>query len=237
MNYFPITLIILILFFILKTRIIESFALKFIHIPKNAGTSIENIAKKKNIEWGFLEWIKKGYKTGSNIFKIQTPWIYKPNNKEYDIQSNCFPWHQIPDELGREFIDKDDELFCVVRNPYTKIVSAYKYSHKNPTKKGLNEFIKDKLNNFEKNKYWNGCHILPQHLYTHGKIKCNHILKFENLKPEFDSKMKEFNLDLQIEKVDNKSNSKLSMKDLDTESKKLIYKIYKKDFKLFNYKK
>ena len=49
--------------------------------------------------------------------------------------------------------------------------------------------------------------------------------------------MKEFNLDLQIEKVDNKSNSKLSMKDLDTESKKLIYKIYKKDFKLFNYKK
>ena len=27
----------------------------------------------------------------------------------------------------------------------------------------------------------NGCHILPQHKYTHGNIKCNHILKFENL--------------------------------------------------------
>ena len=51
MNYFPITLIILILFFILKTRIIESFALKFIHIPKNAGTSIENIAKKKIVDY------------------------------------------------------------------------------------------------------------------------------------------------------------------------------------------
>ena len=47
MNYFSVTLTILILFFVFKTRIIETFALKFIHIPKNAGTSIENIAKKR----------------------------------------------------------------------------------------------------------------------------------------------------------------------------------------------
>ena len=30
--------------------------LKFLHIPKNAGTSIENIGKEQNILWGFQEW-------------------------------------------------------------------------------------------------------------------------------------------------------------------------------------
>ena len=212
--------------------------LKFIHIPKNAGTSIENAAEKHNIYWGFKEWTKKDHKKNENIFNNKNPWI-NVYNKKQPPKGLCFPWHRNYGELGPDFLKKDDKTFCVVRNPYTKIVSAYKYAYGNESsKKGLNEFIKNKLTNFEKNKFSNGCHILPQYKFTHEKIKCDNILKFENLEKEFDLLMKKNNLEkLKLTNDNHTSKIKLSYKDLDDESIKLINKVYDKDFKLFNYKK
>ena len=46
------------------------YDLKFIHIPKNAGTSIENNAYKKGILWGFKEWGKKNCETNKHPFKV-----------------------------------------------------------------------------------------------------------------------------------------------------------------------
>ena len=225
-----ITTIIFILF--ITFRKIELFSLKFIHIPKNAGTSIENSAKTKNILWGFKEWTKLNT---NNVWKSNKPWFNLNKKKHIKNNSSCHPWHKIPDNL-KEFY-KDDELFCVVRNPYSKIVSSYNYANgKGANKKHLNEFIKNKLEDFDKNKYWNGCHILPQHYYTHGKIKCNHILRYENLDKEYYDLMKNNNLNLKLPK-NNISRKNVSTKDLNAESIKLINKAYDKDFKLFNYKK
>jgi hypothetical protein len=228
--------IILFLLFLLMNNILKFieyfYDLKFLHIPKNAGTSIENSALKKNIKWGFKEWTKLNT---DNIWKSSKPW-YNLNKKKHITNNNpCFPWHKPPDFLQKFY--KDDELFCVVRNPYSKIVSAYNYSHgKKGNKKDLNEFIKNKLENFDKNKYWNGCHILPQHNYTHGKIKCDFILKFENLEEDFSKLMNKYKIDIELKK-DNKSSKNTSVKDLNKESIKLINKVYDKDFKLFKYKK
>ena len=117
----------------------ETFALRFIHIPKNAGTSIENAALKENIKWGFKEWTKdddKNNKNNKNLFKNKNPWKNVYNNKTYKVKK-CFPWHVNFKDLGKNFLEKDDTTFCVVRNPYTKIVSAYKYAHgKNASKEG-----------------------------------------------------------------------------------------------------
>jgi hypothetical protein len=236
-NFKNILIVVIILLCLLCINTNEYFFdLKFIHIPKNAGTSIENSAIKKNIKWGFKEWSKTDCNISNpiDIFKCKGKWINLNNNKETN-HNKCFPWHQIPDELHSFY--ENDELFCVVRNPYSKLVSAYNYSHgKNANKEHLNKFIKQKLENFDKNKYWNGCHILPQHYYTHGKRKCDIILKYENLDKEFNDLMKKNNLNLSLPK-NNTSRKNVSVKDLNKESIKLINKVYDKDFKLFNYKK
>lgn len=233
--YVLIFLILLISYIIFITK--EGFALRFIHIPKNAGTSIENAALKENIKWGFREWTKKKDEKSKNIFKNKNPWKNVYNNKSPKIR-RCFPWHVNYGSLGNNFLEKDDTTFCVVRNPYTKIVSAYKYAHgKKISKEDLNKFIKNKLSNFEKHTYWNGCHILPQYKYTHEGVKCDNILRFENLDNEFEELLKKNELpNIKLPK-NNKSVTNLSYKDLDRESLDLINTVYDKDFKYFNYKK
>lgn len=54
--------------------------LKFIHIPKNAGTSIENVGLKHDIYWGFREWTKKDHKKNENIFKNKNIIKNSPKN-------------------------------------------------------------------------------------------------------------------------------------------------------------
>ena len=163
--------------------------LKFLHIPKNAGTSIEKAGYEQNILWGFKEWEKKD-ELGESIynfkklFNYNSPWIHKLTNLKTK-KNRCYPWHLPLNKLDMNIYSKDDKIFTIVRNPYSKIVSAFKYKIKNPTKDDLNNFINEKLSNFEENKYWNGCHILPQYEYTeNSKIKIDYILKFENLDNE-----------------------------------------------------
>ena len=170
------------------------------------------------------EWINNKY----NIKKL----------KKNKINSDVFPWHEIPDNMPNIY-NKSIKTFCVVRDPYTKIVSAYNYWRgKNGSKNDLNKFINYNLSNVENNpeKLWfNSGHILPQNLYTHGKNKCDYILRFENLEEEFNDLMRKFNIkDIKLEK-NNKSSKNVCIKDLTLESRKLIQKVYKKDFELFNY--
>lgn len=220
--------------------------LEFVHIPKNAGTSIENAANKVGIKWGFKQWTKQGADLnnhGFNLFKMPGNWINSKYNVQHlpkkKINTNCFPWHEIPDNMTKEIYSDRVKTFCVVRDPYTKIVSAYKYwrgKTANPT--DLNNFISERLTDFDKYPekiWWNSGHILPQNLYTHGRRKCDYILRFENLDAEFDDLMKKFNIQgIKLEK-NNKSAKSVSSKDLSEQSKVLIQQAYKKDFELFNY--
>ena len=83
--------------------------LAFVHIPKTGGTSIENAALKQNIKWGrFVNW--KIHNTDNTLFKFKNP------------GQKC---HMPPCTLPSYYSDK--RLFCVVRNPYTKIISEFKW--------------------------------------------------------------------------------------------------------------
>ena len=110
--FITLIILIIILYLILKTeKKFENFKNKkelfFIHIPKNAGTTIENIAFEHNILWGV-----KYFKKNNSQLNINIP---KKNNL----------WHLPP----KYFLDdtyKGKIIFAIVRNQYERIISECK---------------------------------------------------------------------------------------------------------------
>ena len=190
--------------------------LKFIHITKTAGTTIEQIGLINNIKWGL-------------------------NHKEY--KNHHKPLNQQKQELIKKY-----DWFMIVRNPYDRIISELhcKWGNRNRnnilncSKEKINEYIRyfiNYRNNHEKNKkYYAYGHYKEQYKYLCDNTNIN-ILKFENLKTEFNILMKKYNLNLKLEKHLNSNNKIFTINDLDKENIKLINNVYHKDFEYFNYKK
>lgn len=213
--------------------------LSFIHIPKNAGSSIEFVGKEHGYRWGMNIKFSK-YKIGSNPLK--------------GLGSSSI-WH-IPPKLikqnkGYEIYFKNKTPFCVVRNPYTRAVSEYKYHeviNGNKTSvEGLNNFITKIPDLLKKDYYYFGCHLLPQSTYTHipknnkweqqKEEKTIEILRFENLQEDFDYLMKKYNYPIETELPFKLRTfiTNITEKDLNQESKRIISLVYSEDFINFNY--
>lgn len=183
--------------------------LKFVHITKTAGMSIEDCAIKKGIEFGRF-------------------------HREYARYVHRF----LP--LKPIEIRKKYDWFLVVRNPYERIVSEF-HCQWGGVGENAHNYNKEQFNDFIKMKILNrdplGDHYSEQYLYLDPETKV-HVLKFENIKEEFDSLMKSYNLDIELNVTTNKASKKIfSVNDLSNETIQLINTIYDKDFELFNYKK
>lgn len=209
--------------------IINKHNLIFIHIPKTGGTSIE---QSLNFN-GDIKGDKKKWYGNINNYELDHSTI------KYLIE-NC------------ENYDKKYLKFCVVRNPYERLVSEYNYCKRYKSRfiKNINSFkdfvyyLKKNfdivINNEEKNHYLIS-HYLPQYKFTHINNKCEMdiILKFENLKTDWITLCKKINKDIKLIKVDKYSSlNKYNYLDYyDNELKNIVYELYKKDFILFNYEK
>ena len=199
---------------------IERF-LEFIHIPKNAGTTIENIAQENGVRWG----------------------RFNPDDRKFVTEGNCTYWHIPPKYYKAGSKYENDETFCVIRNPYDRMVSEYAYRHKGDASKdnavSMNQWLREHLNESHVQKGKLNCHFIPQSEYVHGgygKRTCDHPLRFENLTSEFNALMREKNVNLVMpeNKRDNKSNFSLTAKDIDPENRRLIEEYYKDDIRLWN---
>ncbi len=198
---------------------VEQF-IEFIHIPKNAGTTIENIANDVNIKWG----------------------RFKPEHKEYNSMNNeindkCSYWHIPPKDFDNNSIYDVNETFCVLRNPYDRIVSEYKYRNKNEehTPEKMNSWIKEHL--IPENYQHGGlnCHFLPQSDFIYdaqNNVTCDNILDFDNLSSEFNKLTELHDIDLKLNNgiKHNKTMKSVTVSDIDDDVKDLIRNIYKRDF-------
>jgi len=189
----------------------------FIHIPKNAGSTISEIfLKKLNYLLGtyyYRRILKHKYETKELLYKDFLKEKYEFLGKEdkllyenyqgnviYDNPNRINFWH-IPmnfwhDKLIREY-QKNYIIFCVIRNPYERIISLFKYwilYHKDLTsnfneKSNLNKIISKKINyildgnynidqknlnkfikkvfSSKKYEYYMDGHLLPQYLYVY----------------------------------------------------------------------
>lgn len=185
--------------------------LKFIHITKTGGTSIEDSGKIARYEWG------KFHKEYNSIY---TPPDFPP-------------WHTYFPLLDNKIKEKYD-WFTVVRNPYERLVSEFHYTllpNKiySIDKIKFNTIVRDKITN----RSYVGNHWSEQYQYIDNEYVI-HILKFEQLLTEFNTLMSRYNININLIHS-NTQPKKFTIYDLDKDSLSLINTIYKKDFEYFNY--
>lgn len=179
--------------------------LKFIHITKTGGTSIENLGMINGYRWGRFD-LNYGWWHG--IFK------------KLDLKKRLnYDWFLVVRNPYTRIIS---EFHCSWGG-HNNI--------KNCNKKDFNMFIKNKLKNID---LVRGNHYTPQYLYI-DKLSNINILKFENLYEDFNNLMKKYNIKIKLDIHSNKNKKKFGVKHLNKENINLIQKIYMQDFIKFNY--
>lgn len=206
----------------------------FVHIPRTAGTYIEDSISQK---YGLLKnW---PHPNTDVLFGLQ---------KLKDGQFLTLQHLTLKEMINFGFLeDKNSEIFTIIRNPYDRIISLHKnwFSKYESLDEFLDKLISMRLDDYDFNgivtnkenfnylnmtdniddiKYF----VLPQYYYI---IQDNNdynvdIIKYENM-----------------EKLNMKYNLNLRYKNTNTNhsftetQREKIYKIYKKDFEYFGYAK
>ena len=131
----------------------------------------------------------------------------------------------IRNDLGNEKFDQYLK-FCVIRNPYDKMVSLYYYKK---SKLSFKEFVKI-----------NGRNNLNIHSID-GKSVCDYFIRYEYLEEDIKKLCKKLNIDsydlslLPKHKSTQRKNKKHWSEYYDNETKNIVYNKHKKEFELFGY--
>ncbi len=193
----------------------DKYKLIFIHIPKCAGISV----------WRALDLAE----TSDNLITFSSPILQ----------------HALPKQLKGKYISNktwaEYKKFTIIRNPYDRVVSDYFWMKNDAHASSLitgsfDDFLALREEVVNNNKYKEDIyfdHFYPMHFYFEG-IKYDHVLRFENINKGFDKLRKLYHIENALPKVNN------SIKEgfvLNEQQKDRIYKLYKKDFVRFKYKK
>jgi len=189
----------------------------YIHIPKTAGTSIEQFIRDNDT---------------NNLLFI-------------GVQNNRSLQHLTAYELRLMIPQfyKTYYKFSIVRNPYDRLLSEYYWNpSKNlgykygKSKKDFLEKVKDIVKN---NKYFYNIyndHFIPQYnfLFYKNKLLINQLFKYEDLEWVTKYLKKKLNIRRNFP-ILNKNN--IEKEEWTNEEKEIIYDLYKNDFIHFNYNK
>lgn len=196
--------------------VLVSHTKKFIYIKnyKVAGTSVELFFEKwcsnKNDIIGFR---------GNRIER----------SKKKDIIGSHANIKRILKILGKDVYDKYLK-FCVVRNPYDKMVSAYFFlKGQNMFKGTFKEFCQDDNNALNINRY--SIDNVPQ---------CDYYIRYENLLEDIKKICLKLNINCKIElqncKGEYRPKNKHYSEYYDNDTREIVYKKHKKEFIMFGYK-
>ena len=206
----------------------------FVHIPKNAGTSMENFL--------FPENFTLFPKTKEEVLRSQE-FLYGQDN-----DSKRFLQHLTMEEIDivlntnkykNTFLETSKAnsyfKFCFVRNPWDRAVSEWKW--RQATDKS---FLEVNFINFLTNYLFlrqNEDHFMPQYKYIYRDKKClvDFIGRFESLNQDFDYVCKKIGRECNKLLHNNKSERKHYSEYYNSFTMNLIGDVYKRDIDYFNY--
>lgn len=194
----------------------------FIHIPRNGGSTVENII------WGPNRGKKHLWMDFSSPFR----------NKYCTGAMHHLPAKFVRKEVGGEIFDKFF-TFTITRNPFDRLVSQYSYMI-HPAREGLRDFLNmdidasfpEYLNLIQKKEH---VHWKPQYKFIEKAGKIDYIGRFE----EFNKSVRYIldKLEIKLDKIPhfNRSTHNPYRTYYNEKTKKIVKKIYTEDLKRFNY--
>ena len=266
--------------------------LGFVHIPKTGGSSVEVAGADAGINWGsciFKPLLERGIEPKKEREPDKTPTTFGHNNNAQssevhdcpsqellerykhhtvprNVRNSLAPWHVPLKCLPVPYYqDMFQELFAVVRNPYTRMISEYYFScehfgvtrtqrctsrinRNDPT--FMNVWIQQQIRRQALSKapnptcdsYARG-HFIRQYDFVYGwngERRIEHILRMEHLEEDFRNLMMSHNLDHKISlpkrQVKKRSTQDiLNVYNLTNETIDIIQEFYSKDFELGDY--
>jgi hypothetical protein len=188
----------------------------FIHIPKNSGSSMTESLQKTYEDTKLLMFCER---EGINI-GIDKMHLY------YEVIDQFIP---------KNILDKYVK-FCIVRNPYDKLYSAWNFIKERHGYNEVNDFVKYKLDeNFIYGKEIipgdARVHYRPQFTFVYDENNnkfSDFIIRYENLNEDISKLNKKYNLNISL--YDNGNTQKNYINFFNVESIKKINNLYKKDF-------
>mmetsp|Transcript_70104 Transcript_70104/g.194941 ORF Transcript_70104/g.194941 Transcript_70104/m.194941 type:complete len:356 (+) Transcript_70104:26-1093(+) len=171
--------------------------LKYIHIPKTAGTSIMHLA---------------AWSANDMDLTCSRPVVCPPRPKVCcagpRAGSVCSRWH-IPPSFDAVLANsyRACNTFCVVRHPVDRFISEYLYRMRNTkldcSMKRFNIYVHNTLEAYKANPWLGDCHFVPQAAYVYGSPDrprrfCTHVLQFESLADDFSALMRAYGLPLNL---------------------------------------
>lgn len=195
-----------------------------IHVPKVAGNSIKKVYEKD----GLIAWSHNLRKRNYTRF---------PDSRLAKL-TNRFSF------LFQHFYF----TFAVIRNPWDRVFSAYKYLSKGGNcqedqddfnkyiadYKDFEDFVRHGLSNASKTQI----HFIPQTFWfceKNNKVLVNEVIKLDNLEESIVQIMKRFNKSHYKLPVANKSNSLDYRGFYNEETIAIVKGIYKQEIELFNF--
>ena len=201
--------------------VIHEKELVFIHIPKNSGTEMT-----KQIQNTYEDAIvlRDCEREGVNV-GIDKMHLY------FDVIDLFIPKNVL----------KAYTKFCIVRNPYNKLYSAWKFIQERHGYDNVNDFIKYKLNEEfiygkELTPMDARVHYRPQFTFVYDSERnkfADFVIRYENLNEDISKMNEKYGLDVPL--YDNGNTQKSYINFLNRDSIIKINELYRKDFELLGY--
>lgn len=223
---------------------VENSNLLFIHVPKNAGKSIESSLGVVSDE------LIQAPRTRSFSNLVAKYLLNKTQNRMARSRLfGAFDYVLCAQHLSYQEIEvlnlipklklQDVCSFVVIRNPYDRALSTYRHFNKDVSLSGFKAFWQDAIGHTSLD------HNVIAHLRTQksfivnaqGEIAVDHLLRFERLRADFDEFTKKCNISARP-LAHLGGHQPLKYEDFyDDDAKLLVQGIFQEDFDEFNYKR